>query len=831
MGFFDNIRQQYGPEILKHVKEYSNNNRKLSSLRNRRIYLLKCRSIRVLPNHISHSIGHLGRQMEYKDAVTGQRIRKFVSGFGHRLMNFEVDLTHKNIQFLSARQILLEDIIREAITPYLWVQFRHIVSVAYNKIFNKVKVKNIKKLQRIRDEHLKPMVIQDKWISNISEVQLPEDVRTILALGPKFCLPPSKLDLNMAGLLSQFDPVFSNIQSQNEKDILAAKLANILTNYVHKNDFEHNPIINTMFINTSKFLREHPEIIVVQSDKCNVTTVMRRSQYDELALEQLNDTQCYQRLDRDPSNTIQQKANKYISSLKRANKITPKQASDLSFYRGTASKFYGLPKLHKDPITLRPIIASIDSPNFGIAKYVTEILTTSYDTSNAYFTRDSFDFALFVNGLILPKDFVIVSWDVVSLFTNITFTMTKQCIVDKWTDIEPNCPIPRDDFLEMLKFIFDTTIFSFGGVYYKQREGTPMGSLVSPIIAQYVVDYILNKSLEQFPFQVPFCKKFVDDIITSVPRNCINEALQILNAVDSSGMIKFTMEEETDCSVPFMDMKVIREGQTVFTDIYRKPMASSRYIHYLSYHPFRVKINLILNLKTRINKLSDIRFRDDNMRTLYNILKGNGYPDPLLKKLLFNTPDRDVDTNHVRDDGLSTDRFSYVTLPYINNLTSRITSVLPMDRIRIATRNVKKVGKLFSRLKDNTPILNQSQVVYEIPCCDCELVYVGQTTTTLSQRITLHRSNIRTSKQNCALTKHCLDNGHHPDYNSVKILDKENNTKRRLFLEMVRIYQNKNSMNSRRDIDGLSSIFSYLIDYDAKKHNSCPSLNTVSVSS
>ncbi|KAK9876196.1 hypothetical protein WA026_011317 [Henosepilachna vigintioctopunctata] len=86
----------------------------------------------------------------------------------------------------------------------------------------------------------------------------------------------------------------------------------------------------------------------------------------------------------------------------------------------------------------------------------------------------------------------------------------------------------------MLKFIFDTTIFSFGGVYYKQREGTPMGSLVSPIVAQYIVDYILNKSIEQFPFQVPFCKKFVDDIMTSVPRNCINEALQILNAVDSS---------------------------------------------------------------------------------------------------------------------------------------------------------------------------------------------------------------------------------------------------------------------------------------------------------
>ena len=49
------------------------------------------------------------------------------------------------------------------------------------------------------------------------------------------------------------------------------------------------------------------------------------------------------------------------------------------------------------------------------------------------------------------------------------------------------------------------------------------------------------------------------------------------------------------------------------------------------------------------------------------------------------------------------------------------------------------------------------------------------------------------------------------------ILDIEN-TFRRLFLEMVRIYQNPDAVNSKRDVDNLSSIYTVLLEVDKNKN-------------
>ena len=50
-------------------------------------------------------------------------------------------------------------------------------------------------------------------------------------------------------------------------------------------------------------------------------------------------------------------------------------------------KFYGLPKIHKKDIPLRPIVSSVGSVTYGVAKEVTRILkplvgTTSHHVNN-----------------------------------------------------------------------------------------------------------------------------------------------------------------------------------------------------------------------------------------------------------------------------------------------------------------------------------------------------------------------------------------------------------------------------------------------------------------
>lgn len=289
--------------------------------------------------------------------------------------------------------------------------------------------------------------------------------------------------------------------------------------------------------------------------------------------------------------------------------------------------------------------------------------------------------------------------------------------------------------------------------------------------------------------------------------------------------IQFTVETENDFAVPFLDMKVIRKGNQLLTDWYRKPMSSGRYINWSSYHPMNMKINLIRNLKSRISKISHESFRDKNLKILEDLLIKNGYPIKWLKKIIYNIPNIQEFNEANRNETLTEElniidqnEIKYITLPFDKDLTKRLKSLIPKDKFKIATSNIKTIRLLFTKVKDQIDNLNRSNVVYKINCNDCDKCYIGQTTTKLKQRISLHKSNIRTNKDTCALSIHSKIENHQPNFNNIQILDIENNLNKRTFLEMVRIIQNENSINSRKDICNLSSMYSYLIQLDSLKH-------------
>ena len=52
------------------------------------------------------------------------------------------------------------------------------------------------------------------------------------------------------------------------------------------------------------------------------------------------------------------------------------------------------------------------------------------------------------------------------------------------------------------------------------------------------------------------------------------------------------------------------------------------------------------------------------------------------------------------------------------------------------------------------------------------------------------------------------------DFPASRVLDKEIYEDKRLFIEMFRIAQSDNSINTRKDIEKLSAIYTYLIYFD-----------------
>lgn len=118
--------------------------------------------------------------------------------------------------------------------------------------------------------------------------------------------------------------------------------------------------------------------------------------------------------------------------------------------------------------------------------------------------------------MTLPEGFVLVSLDVVSLFTNIPYGLLLEILKDKWLVIRQHTTLKQNNLFGLLWMVCENCFFSFNGNFYQYIFGTPMGSPISPILAQIVMDWALDRILEGLPFVPPFIYKFVDNIITSI---------------------------------------------------------------------------------------------------------------------------------------------------------------------------------------------------------------------------------------------------------------------------------------------------------------------------
>ena len=81
--------------------------------------------------------------------------------------------------------------------------------------------------------------------------------------------------------------------------------------------------------------------------------------------------------------------------------------------------FYGLPKVHKPNIPLRPIVAACESPTDQLSNYVTRLIQTLVEILSFYF-QDSKHFLQLLESLPpLPENAILVTADVTSLYNNI----------------------------------------------------------------------------------------------------------------------------------------------------------------------------------------------------------------------------------------------------------------------------------------------------------------------------------------------------------------------------------------------------------------------------
>lgn len=393
-----------------------------------------------------------------------------------------------------------------------------------------------------------------------------------------------------------------------------------------------------------------------------------------------------------------------------------------------------------------------------------------------------------------------ISLDVISLYTNIPITLIEPIITKSWQELEQYTNIPKTEFIKALNFTLFSNYFQFKNNYYKQIDGVAMGSPISSNIAQIIMEDLEITITNKINY-IQFYTRYVDDLFLIIPRDKVNEILNLFNSYHPK--LQFTIETEKKNTINYLDLTLIKKDNKILTKWYSKPTASGRLLNYHSNHPYRQKIAVLNNTIQRIIKLTSPELRIETLHTTTKILKNNNYPTKLISNSIKQQTEKLYNSIQYEKQEKNTN-ITYLTLPYIPPLTQKIKNLLKPHNFQITYKPINTIKQFYTPLKTKIPKETRTHTIYSIKCKECNKQYIGQTGQYLKNRLQQHKNN----NNYTALKKHQEQTDHTFDFDNTKIITTEQHKQKRQFLEMIHIQKNLNTcVNDRTDIQGLSNTY------------------------
>lgn len=307
--------------------------------------------------------------------------------------------------------------------------------------------------------------------------------------------------------------------------------------------------------------------------------------------------------------------------------------------------------------------------------------------------------------------------------------------------------------------------------------------------------------------------RFLDDcfIIWTESADLLEEFTTILNNLHPS--IKFTRETNKE-KIPFLDILVKVTNGTISTNIYYKETDTHQYLNFKSCHPTHTKRNIPFCLARKIcTVVSNIVDRDEKLAELSQFLMKQRYPRTLIENALERAksiPIAELRATHdveVQNDKIpfvvthnpcNTNIFevAQINLPIISQNT-KLKELINKEKLLSSKRQPPNLKRLLTRAKfdrnhpkptfsvskcndsrcgtcayihtgtelltkDGTRIFpnenmncKSGNLIYCIQCSNCSEIYIGQTGNILTQRMTIHRQQIREPRyRKIPLSKH-----------------------------------------------------------------------------
>jgi hypothetical protein len=294
--------------------------------------------------------------------------------------------------------------------------------------------------------------------------------------------------------------------------------------------------------------------------------------------------------------------------------------------------FYLTIKIHKTPISTRPVYSDCASLVHPRRKWLDLVLQPVVASQPSYF-KDLFTLKQVLDKLVLPPIASIITFDAVSMYTNIdiddSISSISSYLEELWNEYECKA------IVDVMEIVMKNNRMQIGDLIYHQICGVAMGMSPAPTIANlYVAIYktahiipLLNKCLL-------FYKRFIDDSFAvwlqdldpTVDAKNWTDFQAILNAMGINWTFKSPHKK-----LIFMDMTIQIIDDKLVTTIYAKPLALYQYIPPNSCHPPGVLTGLVYGQILWIYQLCSLSEDvDKELSLFYKRLINRGYLTPKL---------------------------------------------------------------------------------------------------------------------------------------------------------------------------------------------------------
>ena len=261
-------------------------------------------------------------------------------------------------------------------------------------------------------------------VVNMSSLPLTEDQMCVLGYGLSFALPLNEDAI--LDFLSDFSKFEYKLSLNNNNEYNVSTLKGFILNSIIR-DCNSEFKFPKLLMDAVKYLRNNKDLIVCKADKGGKVVVTDKTIYNNKMQDIVNDTNTYTELRSNPLKSWQQSFNKQLKSLLKNH---PDLEKNFRSFMPSLPMMYGLPKIHKENVPLRPIISTVNSVNYKLASWLAHHLTPFLNKISGCHLINTIEFTEKIKNLNIYNK-KLVSFDVDSLYTNVPVSECLQLLEER----------------------------------------------------------------------------------------------------------------------------------------------------------------------------------------------------------------------------------------------------------------------------------------------------------------------------------------------------------------------------------------------------------------